>query len=164
MFGVPLVGADICGFGGNTTVLPHAARAFFCSLRFIADAFMSNIDGRSQEELCARWMELGSFYPFSRNHNTYLQTGVAIFRLSSHPLYSVALCGTRRRLDWQVERHLAGAVPLALCGGDQSALALGPLLDTAILLHPFLLRSHSGSAGYRTLQLVCSLSLSLSLC
>lgn len=53
LFGVNHVGADICGFGGNSN-----------------DELCTRYWSFSSTILYIRWMQLGSYYPFSRNHNT----------------------------------------------------------------------------------------------
>lgn len=54
MSGLPMFGADTCGFSGNTDY-----------------------------DLCSRWMELSAFFPFYRNHNVKSTIGQEAFRWSS---------------------------------------------------------------------------------
>ena len=47
MFGIPMVGADVCGFFGE----------------------------KRNDELCARWIQLSTFYPFARAHQNLTFNG-----------------------------------------------------------------------------------------
>jgi alpha-glucosidase len=69
IYGIPFVGADICGFGSPTT-----------------------------EELCARWMQLGSFYPFARNHYSIgLRSHEPYAWGQQSPVYTAALISLKLR-------------------------------------------------------------------
>lgn len=66
MFGIPFVGSDICGFLDESTA-----------------------------ELCARWMQVGALYPFSRNHNSVNNRPQAPFDFETTPELDVVSVSRR---------------------------------------------------------------------
>ena len=131
IFGMPMVGADICGF----------YPAFYPTLRY-------NI---STEELCNRWIEVGAFYPFSRDHSSVISPRQELYRWESVAESARNALGMRYKLlpyfyTLNYEAHISGA-PIARplffsfpnyieCYGLSTQFLLGSSLMISPVLEP----------------------------
>mmetsp|Transcript_93977 Transcript_93977/g.289815 ORF Transcript_93977/g.289815 Transcript_93977/m.289815 type:complete len:938 (+) Transcript_93977:42-2855(+) len=131
LLGVPMVGADICGFVGDT-----------------------------EPELCSRWIQVGAFAPLSRVHNSKGNRPQELYRWSSVARSARAALGLRYRLlpylyTLFYEAHTTGSMvarPLfAVFPGDVGALAAAEsqfMLGDAVLVTPVLEPSKEVVRGY----------------
>jgi alpha-glucosidase (family GH31 glycosyl hydrolase) len=133
LYGIPMVGSDICGFSGT-----------------------------SSEELCARWTALGAFYPFSRNHNNLEAQPQETYVWESVAAIGRKFIGLRYRLLPYIytlgyQAHVSG-LPIARAlffefPGDATVRG-SPVLDTqfmlgnALLVTPVLTKGATSVTGY----------------
>jgi len=125
-----LVGADICGFEGNTN-----------------------------EELCCRWTGLGAFYPFARNHNAKGQTDQEPYNWASVTRVAIKTLNARQSLTpyyyslfYQAYKN-GGAIARGLFyefPQDSKTYAIDTqyMMGPAVLITPVLTQGATTVTGY----------------